>query len=93
MPGFLYAPLLVYPVRGNVVLFPFATSPEAEDYAIALAVGALPAAGRFVIYGGVGQSHFWRNWFEKRPELEGWSHRSLGPFRDVDAILFERHSR
>ena len=90
MPGFLYSHLLVYPVRGNVVLFPFATSPEAEDYATALVQGALPSAGRFVIYGGNGQTHFWRDWFEKRPELAGWSHRSLGSFRDVDAVLFVR---
>jgi hypothetical protein len=90
MPGFLYAHLLVYPVRGNVVLFPFTSSPEAEDYATALVQGTLPAAGRFVIYGGNGQAHFWRNWFEMRPELFGWSHRNLGQFDDVDAILFER---
>ena len=91
MPGFLYAPLLVYPVHGNAVLFPFATSPEAEDYAIALLKSAVPAAGRFVIYGGNGPTHFWRDWFEKRPELHGWSHRSLGDFLDVDAVLFERN--
>jgi hypothetical protein len=90
MPGFLYAPLLVYPVRGNVVLFPFVTSPEAEDYAIALVQGALPAAGRFVIYGANGGAHFWRDWFEKRPELASWTQRSLGDFKDVDAILFEK---
>jgi hypothetical protein len=90
MPGFLYAHLLVYPVRGNAVLFPFATSPEAENYAVALLAGAVPAAGRFVIYGGNGPVHFWRDWFEKRPELAGWSQRSLGQFRDVDAILFEK---
>jgi Dolichyl-phosphate-mannose-protein mannosyltransferase len=92
MPGFLYAHLLVYPLQGgNVVLFPFAASPEADDYATALLQGAVPSAGRFVIYGSSAQAHFWRDWFEKRPELDGWSHRSLGPFLDVDAILFERH--
>ncbi len=93
MPGFLYAHLLVYPVRGNVVLFPFAESPEAEDYAVALMQGAIPAAGRFVIYGGNGQAHFWRDWFEKRPELAGWSHRRLGPFLDVDVEVFERKTK
>jgi hypothetical protein len=90
LPGFLYAHLLVYPVAGNAVLFPFAPTPEAEDYASALVKGALPAAGRFVIYGGNGPVHFWRDWFEKRPELEGWSHRNLGQFRDVDVVLFEK---
>jgi hypothetical protein len=90
MPGFLYAPLLVYPVRGNVVLFPFTASPEAEDYAAALLAGTVPAAGRFVLYGGDGPAYFWRDWFEKRPELAGWTHRSLGQFADVEAVLFER---
>lgn len=90
MPGFLYAPLLVYPVRGTLMLFPYAASPEAEDYAGALLKGALPAAGRFVIYGGNGPAHFWRDWFEHRPELAGWSQRSLGQFRDVQAVLFEK---
>jgi hypothetical protein len=90
MPGFLYAPLLVYPVRGNVVLFPYAMSAEAEDYAVALVQGALPAAHRFVIYGANGGVHFWRDWFERRAEMVGWRHRSLGPFRDVDVVVFER---
>lgn len=90
MPGFLYAQLLVYPVRGNVVLFPFVTSPEAEDYATALLHGAVPVAGRFVIYGANGGVHFWRDWFERRPELAGWRHRSLGDFKDVDAVVFEK---
>jgi hypothetical protein len=90
MPGFLYAPLLVYPVRGNVVLFPFAASPEAEAYAATLLAGTVPAAGRFVLYGGDGPAYFWRDWFEKRPELAGWSHRSLGQFADVEAVLFEK---
>ena len=90
LPGFLYAHLLVYPVAGNTVLFPFAPTPEAEDYAVALVKGSLPAAGRFVIYGGNGPVHFWRDWFEKRPELDGWSHRSLGQFLDVDVVLFEK---
>lgn len=91
MPGFLYAQLLVYPVRGNVDLFPFATSPEAEAYATALLKGAIPAAGQFVIYGGNGQTHFWRDWFEKRPELAGWSHSEYS-FADVAVVFFERKS-
>lgn len=90
LPGFLYSHLPVYPVNGNPVLFPFADSPEADDYATALVQGALPAAGRFVIYGGNMSARFWQNWFAKRPELAGWSHRELGRFLDVRAILFEK---
>jgi hypothetical protein len=90
MPGFLYAHLLVYPVGENVVLFPYAASQEAEDYAAALAQGALPAAGQFVIYGDNRAAHFWTNWFEQRRELSEWNHRDLGQFRDVGAVLFEK---
>jgi len=90
LPGFLYAHLPVYPVRGNVVLFPFANSPEAEAYATALVEGAIPASGRVVIYGGNGGASFWVEWFAKRPELAGWTHRELGDFLDVHAVLFEK---
>ena len=90
LPGFLYAHLPVYPVRGNVVLFPFADSREAEAYATALVDGAIPASGRVVIYGGNGGARFWVEWFAKRPELAGWTHRELGNFLDVHAVLFER---
>ncbi len=90
LPGFLYAHLSVYPVRGNAVLFPFADSPEADEYAAALVRGAVPAAGRFVIYGGNMSAHFWQDWFARRPELAGWRHRELGRFLDVSAVLFEK---
>ncbi len=70
--------------------FPSSIRRRLRDYANALLQGAVPSAGRFVIYGPNGGVHFWRDWFEKRPELAGWSHRSLGPFKDVDAVVFER---
>jgi hypothetical protein len=91
LPGFLYAHLHVYPVRGSTYLFPFETSPEAEAFAARLLIEKLRPAGRFFIYGGAGQAGFWRDWFSKRPELEGWGSRSLGNFADVKAIGFERN--
>jgi hypothetical protein len=90
MPGFLYSHLLVYPVKGNAVLFPFGNSPEAEDYARALLHGPIPASGRFVIYGGHGGATFWKQWFQQQPDLVGWTVRPLGQFQDVDAMLFQR---
>ena len=90
LPGFLYAHLSIYPVRGNVALFPFEASPEAEDYAVALVQGAIPASGQFVIYGTNSSVDFWTGWFERRSELGGWSHRQLGRFDDVEAVLFEK---
>ena len=89
LPGFLYAPLSVYPIRGKTYLFPFEGSPEAERYAATLSRDALASSPRFVLYGWEPQVHFWRGWFATRPELTGWRQRSLGPFADVDVVVFE----
>lgn len=89
LPGFLYAHLSVYPIRARAYLLPFETSPEAEQYAAALSRETLATSGRFFIYGGAGNVRFWRRWFAARPELAGWRQTRLGPFADVDLILFE----
>ncbi|PYT17840.1 MAG: hypothetical protein DMG59_06240 [Acidobacteria bacterium] len=90
LPGFLYAHLLVYPVQGKAYLFPFQDSPEADHFAASLSTQVLSASRRFVIFGGDQNVHFWRDWLAVRHELEGWRHIDLGPFGDVDAVLFER---
>lgn len=90
LPGFLYAHLPVYPVHGREYLFPFKDSPEADQYAVSLCNDVFPSAGRFVIYGGRGNVRFWRDWFAQRPELDGWVNKRIGPFGDVDVVLFER---
>jgi hypothetical protein len=89
LPGFLYAHLPVYPVRGRKFLFPFESSPEAEAYARKLEAEVFPAAHRFLIYGGAGQTRDWKEWFEKQPAMNGWSARNLGPFGDVNVVEFE----
>jgi Dolichyl-phosphate-mannose-protein mannosyltransferase len=90
LPSFLYCHLTVYPVRGLPYPFPFQSSVEAQANAARLASGALPAAGRFVIYGGDWNVRMWRRWFQQQPNLQGWESRRLGPFGDVDAVLFKR---
>ena len=87
LPGFLYAHLDVYRIRGRLLLLPFENSPESESFAIPLAT-ALGPAHRFLIYGWEPQVHFWRDWFAARPELAHWSQRTLGPFADVDVVEF-----
>ena len=74
LPGFLYSHLPVYPIAGKLILFPFATSPEAEAYAATLTRETLSSSGRFLIYGGNGPASFWSKWFAARPELAGWSY-------------------
>ncbi|HEY1239560.1 MAG TPA: hypothetical protein VGF16_03340 [Bryobacteraceae bacterium] len=90
LPGFLYTHLAVYPIHGKPYLFPFETSPQAELFAATVARGALLPSRRFLIYGWGPQVNFWRDWFARRPEFAAWRRRRLGPFADVDVVLFER---
>jgi hypothetical protein len=89
LPGFLYAHLSVYSFSGRTYLFPFTSSPEAEQYAAQLCQDLLPKSRRFIVYGGDVNVHRWRDWFLRRPELAGWSEKSLGPFGDVDVVEFD----
>ena len=89
LPGFLYCHLLVYPIGGKPYLFPFERSAEADVYAAELAAHTLPAAGRFLIYGGDRNVWTWQRWFANRPELAGWRSSRLGPFGDVEVAIFE----
>jgi len=91
LPGFLYAHLLVYPIRGKPYPLPFTRSPDAELFAATLSKDTLSAAGRFVVYGWDGNVQFWRSWFAQRPELAGWNQRSLGPFGNIDVVVFEKN--
>jgi hypothetical protein len=84
LPGFLYAHLAVYPILGKIYLFPFENSPPAESQA-----SALVQSRRFLIYGWLPQVTYWRDWFVRRPEFAGWHPHRLGPFADVDLVLFE----
>jgi hypothetical protein len=90
LPGFLYCHLLVYPVAGKPYLFPFVRSPEAEQYAADLASKTLSTNSRFLIYGGDLNVFAWRDWFAARDEFAGWRTRRLGPFGDVEVVVFER---
>lgn len=88
--SFLYSHLLIYQLAAREVPFPFETSPEAEQYAAALAAHTLSTGNRFAIYGGDRAAWFWKGWFETRPELSGWRVRRLGPFADIEVFVFER---
>jgi hypothetical protein len=90
LPGFLYCHLLVYPVAGKPYLFPFVRSPEAEQYAADLASKTLSTNSRFLIYGGDRNVFAWRDWFAARDEFAGWRTSRLGPFGDVEVVVFER---
>jgi len=92
LPGFLYAQLSAYPIPGRKCLFPFETSPQAEQFASQLTSDTLIVYGRFLIYGDGINVTFWRGWFSARPELAGWRVRPMGSFGDVGVVLFEKPS-
>jgi hypothetical protein len=89
LPGFLYSHLPVYPIRGHAYLFPFDSSPEAEQYAAVLLNDVLLPSPRFVVYGGNGSVRIWRRWFAARPELSGWRYVRRY-FGDVELDIFEK---
>jgi len=90
LPAFLYAPLVVYPVRGHVYTFPYRSSPEAEVYAASLAQTTLGPSRRFLIYGSDLSVEFWWKWFPPRLEAGEWTSRRLGSFGNVELVEFDR---
>ncbi|MBI2820320.1 MAG: glycosyltransferase family 39 protein [Acidobacteria bacterium] len=90
LPGFLYAHFEGYPIPGAPILFPFAPSPEAFQYAITLTQQTLSTTSRFAIYGGDRNARTWRDWFAARPELAGWRQTTFNQFGNIWVVLFER---
>lgn len=90
LPSFVYCHLQTYPVGGTPYLLPFEMSPEAAAYAAAFTERALTTSGKFYIYGGDLNVHKWQQWFAERDELRAWRSHRLGPFGDVDVVVFEK---
>jgi hypothetical protein len=88
LPGLLYAPLFVYPVRGRVYPFPFLRSQVAEKYAVGLLRDTLLKRPRFIVYGVGRIAASWARWFATRPELSGWRYIGGGE-RLVRVDVFE----
>jgi Dolichyl-phosphate-mannose-protein mannosyltransferase len=89
LPGFLYAPLSVYPLRGTVYPFPFIRSRIADQYAADLLRDTLLKHSRFIIYGAGRNTRSWVTWFSKRPELANWRFNVVGA-QAVGAAVFEK---
>jgi hypothetical protein len=88
VPGFLYSQLESYPIHGRIIPFPIKKTPVGEQYARELSRTVLPAAGKFIIYGGLYDVEMWGKWYSEQPELADWKYRSLGKFDGVGAWLF-----
>jgi hypothetical protein len=83
LPGFLYAPLFVYPAHGKVYPFPYVgstevTSPETMAYASRLVGQTLAQGSRFIVYGVESSTKPWILWLIARPELAGWQVKHQG---------------
>jgi hypothetical protein len=87
LPGFLYSHLDYYPIKGRALLLPFESSPEAERYAAAFSLDALPKSRRFLLYGW--NISYWQNWIASRPQFQHWTvvRRDFG---DVSVVEFNR---
>ena len=85
LPGFLYSHLAAYTDNRPAGVAAYSNYRAAADLLPQLTHG-----GRFLLYGWEPQTHFWRDWLAARPELSGWNAHRLGPFADVDVVLFER---
>jgi hypothetical protein len=90
LPAFLYAPLVVYPIRGSVYTFPFQSSPEAEQYAAMLTQTTLDPSRRFFIYGSDVSVKFWWKWFQPKLASGEWTSHQLGSFGNVWLVEFDR---
>ncbi|HVW09044.1 MAG TPA: glycosyltransferase family 39 protein [Bryobacteraceae bacterium] len=89
LPGFLYAHLEGYPLRGRLLLFPYTGPelPEALSYAGSLlSSGKLTAPGKWAIYGEL-PGVDWEKWFAAQPRLAGWHHVAK-KFGDVIVVEF-----
>jgi hypothetical protein len=88
LPGFLYAPLFVYPLRGSIYPFPFTISQDAEQYGVTLVRDTLSKRNRFIVYGFGRNALSWALWLSKRPELSGWSY-TVARAESIDTIVFD----
>lgn len=89
LPGFLYSPLFVYPLRGRVYPFPFIVSPDSEQYRVTLLRDTLSKRARFIVYGGGQYALRWVAWFARRPELAGWSY-TIHRADAIETVVFDK---
>ncbi len=91
LPGFLYANLAHYPMRGKALLLPFTESPASDEYERQLLVSRLMPAGKFLIYGEYAQVGYVSGWLQQRPELAGW-HSEAHNFGSVFVVVYSNSS-
>jgi hypothetical protein len=88
LPGFLFANLTYYPIRGKPELFPFMPSAQAQRYADSVFNEELLPAGRFVLYGSRLGTGYLFGYLAHRRELAHWRIEQKR-FGDIFIALFE----
>jgi hypothetical protein len=80
LPGFLYAHLTYYPLKGSLRLFPFTPSPESDAYLGSLSETELAPSGRFILYGSTWAVGKLDRWLAAQPQFRAWGKdsRSFG---------------
>jgi hypothetical protein len=73
LPGFLYANLAHYPLKGKALLLPFVESTASDGFMTQLLGSRLIPAGKFLLYGEQRQINYVYGWLRQRPELAAWS--------------------
>jgi hypothetical protein len=86
LPGFLYAPLFVYPVRGRIYPLPAQTSGE---YALKLMAEVGFPRRRFILYGRDQELAPLMKSLAARPELGGWE-VSANRFGSLIVVVFAK---
>ena len=88
LPGFLYANLTYYPIRGQALLFPFVESPQSDTYLEQLLQSRLIPSGRFIVYWGAPTQYVF-DWLARQPELLPW-HTRVQTFGLNAVVLYSR---
>lgn len=87
LPGFLYAHLSYYPLRGRPLVFPFAESLQSDRYAAQVLHSQLIPAGKFIVYGPLSGADYLYRWLTQQPELAAW-HTQIRQFGLVFVITY-----
>ncbi len=83
-PGFIVAPLTIYPARGHVLIFPFLLEEKSRNYVESAIAPTLENSKRFILVTCLGEH--WPDWFLGR--FPRYTTSSLGNFEAVKVTLF-----
>jgi hypothetical protein len=87
LPGFLYANLSYYPMRGAASVFPYTESLQSDQAAQQLLRSKLIPSRKFLIFGPLNGVEYLYRWCEQQPELATW-HAQAHHFGVVFVVVY-----